>query len=117
LVTGIPFLAVMGLAAAGTVAISLLIALTLLQALMGFLEARLAKGTRQDPIRRPIDDMSATDWTAVCRENGWTDSIVRRGGAAKAHDRRELETGGFAGRRVSAAHRWRRSCRLGHARS
>jgi hypothetical protein len=51
-----------------------------------------------------IDDMSARDWTIVCRENGWGDMIVRRGAAAKAHAVRELEAGGFAGRRIGAAH-------------
>lgn len=36
-------------------------------------------------------DVAAREWTAICRENGWTDAIVRRGGAAKAH---EAKTGG-----------------------
>jgi putative drug exporter of the RND superfamily len=47
LVVGIPFLSVMGLAAAGTVAIAVLIALTLLPALLGFAGQRAAKGRRQ----------------------------------------------------------------------
>jgi RND superfamily putative drug exporter len=48
-VVGIPFLAQMGLAAAGTVAISVLIALTLLPALLGFAGTRvLGRKTRQD---------------------------------------------------------------------
>jgi RND superfamily putative drug exporter len=46
LVVGIPFLTVMGLAAAGTVAIAVLVALTLLPALMGFAGARIARGRR-----------------------------------------------------------------------
>jgi hypothetical protein len=73
-----------------------------------------------------MDDMSAKDWTVVCRENGWEDSTIRRGAAAKAHDRRELEVGGFAARRVGAAHcvfagcgRWIAAdadrCTAGHA--
>ena len=49
LVTGIPFLGVMGLAAAGTVLIAVLIALTLLPAIMGFLGTRLAKGKHPQP--------------------------------------------------------------------
>ncbi|MEP7763452.1 MMPL family transporter [Sanguibacter sp. 25GB23B1] len=40
-VTGVPFLAVMGFAAAGTVAVAVLIAITLLPALMGFAGTRL----------------------------------------------------------------------------
>ncbi len=45
-VVNIPFLSVMGLAAAGTVAIAVLIAITLLPALLGFAGARLAKPNR-----------------------------------------------------------------------
>jgi RND superfamily putative drug exporter len=44
LVVGIPFLTVMGLAAAGTVMIAVLVALTLLPALLGFAGARVARG-------------------------------------------------------------------------
>jgi RND superfamily putative drug exporter len=46
LVVGIPFLSVMGLAAAGTVAIAVLIALTLLPALLGFAGRRAGRGRR-----------------------------------------------------------------------
>jgi len=45
-VVGIPFLSVMGLAAAGTVAIAVLIALTLLPALLGFAGTRAGRGRR-----------------------------------------------------------------------
>ena len=45
-VVGIPFLSVMGLAAAGTVAIAVLIALTLLPALLGFAGQRAGGGRR-----------------------------------------------------------------------
>jgi RND superfamily putative drug exporter len=44
LVVGIPFLTVMGLAAAGTVVIAVLVALTLLPALLGFSGGRIARG-------------------------------------------------------------------------
>ncbi len=44
LVVGIPFLTVMGLAAAGTVVIAVLVALTLLPALLGFAGRRIAGG-------------------------------------------------------------------------
>ena len=63
-VVGIPFLSVMGLAAAGTVAIAVLIALTLLPALLGFAGARAGKG------RRP-----ATGATAGLR---WARLVTRR---------------------------------------
>jgi putative drug exporter of the RND superfamily len=46
LVVGIPFLSVMGLAAAGTVAIAVLIALTLLPAMLGFARRRAGAGRR-----------------------------------------------------------------------
>ena len=46
LVVNIPFLTVMGLAAAGTVAIAVLIALTLLPAILGFAGQRLARANR-----------------------------------------------------------------------
>ena len=46
LVVGIPFLSVMGLAAAGTVAIAVLIALTLLPALLGFAGKRAGRGRK-----------------------------------------------------------------------
>ena len=47
-VTGVPFLWAMGLAAAGTVAIAVLIALTLVPALLGFAGARALKGKPAD---------------------------------------------------------------------
>jgi RND superfamily putative drug exporter len=52
LVVGIPFLSVMGLAAAGTVAIAVLIALTLLPALLGFAGRRAGRG------RQPVTGAS-----------------------------------------------------------
>ena len=30
------------------------------------------------------DDVPARDWTAICRENGWEDLVVRKGAAAKS---------------------------------
>ena len=46
LVIGIPFLNVMGLAAAGTVAVAVLIALTLLPALLGFAGTRMTRSNK-----------------------------------------------------------------------
>jgi RND superfamily putative drug exporter len=51
LVVGIPFLSVMGLAAAGTVAIAVLVALTLLPAFFGFAGDRLRGGRQVAPER------------------------------------------------------------------
>ena len=47
-VTGVPFLSAMGLAAAGTVAIAVIIALTLVPALLGFAGPRALKGKPAD---------------------------------------------------------------------
>jgi RND superfamily putative drug exporter len=47
-VVGIPFLTAMGLAAASTVAVAVLIAITLVPALLGFAGLRVAKGKRFD---------------------------------------------------------------------
>jgi uncharacterized membrane protein YdfJ with MMPL/SSD domain len=61
LVINIPFLTVMGMAAAGTVSLAVLIALTLLPAILGFAGHRLARGNRfvnWRPRRRTGDTMS-----------------------------------------------------------
>lgn len=50
-VVGIPFLTVMGIGAAVTIVVAVLIALTLLPALLGFAGARLHKGKNIDPAR------------------------------------------------------------------
>lgn len=50
-VVGIPFLTVMGLGAAATIVVAVLIALTLTPALLGFSGARLHKGKNIDPER------------------------------------------------------------------
>ena len=51
LIVSIPFLTAMGLAAAGTVAVSVLIAISLLPALLGFFGARMLQGKLQEPWR------------------------------------------------------------------
>jgi RND superfamily putative drug exporter len=48
-VAGVPFLTQMGLAASGTVAVAVLIALTLLPALLGFVGERIVGKRRRDP--------------------------------------------------------------------
>jgi RND superfamily putative drug exporter len=52
-VVGIPFLTAMGLAAAATVAVAVLIAITLVPALLGFAGMRMAKGKRLDTGAKP----------------------------------------------------------------
>jgi RND superfamily putative drug exporter len=62
-VVGIPFLSVMGLAAAGTVAVAVLIALTLLPALLGFCGMRMARSNRVlrwRPRRRSVGGRTAS---------------------------------------------------------
>ena len=73
-VVGIPFLAVMGLAAAGAIVIALLVALTLLPAVLGFAGARIARFSRLPLLRRArpatqtaVDrpgDLTGTRWAA-----------------------------------------------------
>jgi RND superfamily putative drug exporter len=67
LVTGVPFMRAMGFAAAGTVAIAVLIAITLVPALLGFAGPRGLKGKRS----RPADDRSTTMGLR------WVDFVVR----------------------------------------
>ena len=74
------------------------------------------------------DDMPAIQWTAICRENGWEDSIQRRGAAAKSYARKLDAAGGILGRVRGADHcanpgcgRWIADgvdrCSAGHAQS
>ena len=66
LVVGIPFLNVMGLAAAGTVAIAVLIALTLLPALLGFAGTRMTRSaTGSSPAARSGRRARAEDGHAL----------------------------------------------------
>lgn len=44
------------------------------------------------------DDVSRSEWTAICRVNGWEDSILRSGNAAKAFERSYAASGGLLGR-------------------
>jgi hypothetical protein len=72
------------------------------------------------------DDCKATDWTLICRENGWEDAIARKGAAALAYQSKLAERGGILGGRAGAAHcsyagcgRWvadgAQACSAGHA--
>jgi hypothetical protein len=73
------------------------------------------------------EHVPSTMWTAICRENGWDDAILRRGAAAKAYNARRMAEGGSLLRpRSAAAHcaypgcwRWvangAERCAAGHA--
>ncbi|MEU1875593.1 MULTISPECIES: MMPL family transporter [unclassified Streptomyces] len=78
-VVGIPFLNVMGLAAAGTVAIGLLIALTLLPAFLGFAGERMGRFSRLPGLRRA---RPATETAVHAPEKltgtRWANWVVRR---------------------------------------
>jgi RND superfamily putative drug exporter len=76
-VVGIPFLTVMGLGAAGTVLVAVLVALTLLPALLGFAGRRLAPkpGSRAD--RREQAD-AADGGTGGALGARWTRLVTRR---------------------------------------
>ncbi|MFE2728629.1 MMPL family transporter [Kitasatospora sp. NPDC059327] len=78
-VVGIPFLSVMGLTAAGTVALSLIIALTLLPALIGFAGDRLTRYSRLPGLRRAKkateNSVHAPQKLAGTR---WANWVVRR---------------------------------------
>ncbi len=77
-VVGIPFLTVMGLAAAGTVAVAVLIALTLLPAILGFSGKKIL-GARIPGLRRPDYDEDAPGaklslgrrWVGVVTKRRW----------------------------------------------
>src|SRR5262249_54469671 len=65
MVVGIPFLTVMGLAAAGTVTIAVMIAITLLPAIFGFAGSRLARANRVigwRPGRRAPREAAGVRW-------------------------------------------------------
>jgi len=64
-VVGIPFIAQMGVAAAATVAIAVLVAITLVPALLGFAGMRLAKRKRFERGRRAAKPTLGARWAAV----------------------------------------------------
>ncbi|MFQ1004106.1 MMPL family transporter [Modestobacter sp. SSW1-42] len=77
-VVGIPFLTVMGLGAAGTVLVAVLVALTLLPALLGFAGARLVPGPGSRAARR---EQALTEHTGAPARTGgarWGAFVTRR---------------------------------------
>jgi RND superfamily putative drug exporter len=77
-VVGIPFLAVMGLAAAGAIVIGLLVALTLLPAVLGFAGARVARFSRLPLLRRARPaTQTAVDRPQALTGTRWAAWVVR----------------------------------------
>jgi RND superfamily putative drug exporter len=66
-VTGVPFMAAMGIAAAATVAVAVLIAITLVPALLGFAGRRALKGKRSEPADETTSTMGSRWVTFVMR--------------------------------------------------
>jgi RND superfamily putative drug exporter len=83
-VVGIPFLTVMGLGAAGTVLVAVLVALTLLPALMGFAGRRLRPPAHSRAARR--EEALAEHAGAPARTGGarWGQFVTRRPGLVVA---------------------------------
>ena len=107
-VAGIPFLSVMGIAAAVTVAIAVAVALTLLPALLGFAGDKLRPGPRKSS--RRAAEAGVTD-TATHTEAGVTEAGPRTGAgagepAAASTGRRPTLAERFYKGWVSAAIKW-----------
>jgi RND superfamily putative drug exporter len=77
-VVGIPFLTVMGVGAAGTVLVAVLVALTLLPALLGFAGKRLAPRPGSRAARREAADTRETTGTGGSMGARWTRLVTRR---------------------------------------
>jgi RND superfamily putative drug exporter len=77
-VVGIPFLTVMGVGAAGTVLVAVLVALTLLPALLGFAGKRLAPEPGSRTARRELADAQETTGAGGSLGARWTRLVTRR---------------------------------------
>jgi RND superfamily putative drug exporter len=77
-VVGIPFLTVMGVGAAGTVLVAVLVALTLLPALLGFAGRRLAPAPGSRAARRELADAQETTGAGESMGARWTRLVTRR---------------------------------------
>jgi RND superfamily putative drug exporter len=73
-VVGIPFLTIMGIAAAATVVMAVLIAITLVPALLGFAGAKVLR--RKDRVAPAGDEGVAVE--PVTRQNRWSRLVTRR---------------------------------------
>ena len=77
-VVGIPFLTVMGVGEAGTVLVAVLVALTLLPALLGFAGRRLAPAPGSRAARRELADAQETTGAGGSMGARWTRLVTRR---------------------------------------
>ena len=77
-IVGIPFLTVMGVGAAGTVLVAVLVALTLLPALLGFTGSRLVPKPGSRAARREAADAAETTGTGGSMGARWTRLITAR---------------------------------------
>jgi RND superfamily putative drug exporter len=77
-VVGIPFLTVMGVGAAGTVLVAVLVALTLLPALLGFAGKRLAPAPGSRTARRELADAQEGTGAGGSMGARWTRLVTRR---------------------------------------
>jgi putative drug exporter of the RND superfamily len=77
-VVGIPFLTVMGVGAAGTVLVAVLVALTLLPALLGFAGTRLAPRPGSRAARRELADAQESTGVGGSMGARWTRLVTRR---------------------------------------
>jgi RND superfamily putative drug exporter len=77
-VVGIPFLTVMGVGAAGTVLVAVLVALTLLPALLGFAGTRLAPKPGSRAVRREQADARETTGAGGSMGARWARLVTRR---------------------------------------
>jgi RND superfamily putative drug exporter len=77
-VVGIPFLTVMGVGAAGTVFVAVLVALTLLPALLGFAGTRLAPRPGSRAARRELADAQESTGAGGSMGARWTRLVTRR---------------------------------------
>jgi RND superfamily putative drug exporter len=77
-VVGIPFLTVMGVGAAGTVLVAVLVALTLLPALLGFAGGRLAPKPGSRAARREAADADGHHGAGGPMGERWTRLVTRR---------------------------------------
>src|SRR3954469_15798232 len=77
-VVGIPFLTVMGVGAAGTVLVAVLVALTLLPALLGFAGTRLAPRPGSRTARREVADAQESTGAGGSMGARWTRLVTRR---------------------------------------
>lgn len=70
-VTGIPFLTVMGLVAAGTVAVAVLAAVTLTPAMLSLLAGRVLPARQRRSLERKNDRQGARGWAASIQRHPW----------------------------------------------